>query len=118
MPTYILSLTENPNKDILCLLCAADCPVFDVFKGRTFVISSDLDQVSERTKCQNHFMVKSIDFVQCMTSEGTETLIFAFTSKTGQSGAHNRHKIFLFGFFSVRHGYLKAFYGPNFRHQT
>ena len=30
MPKYILSLTKNPNKNSLCLLCATDCPVFEV----------------------------------------------------------------------------------------
>ena len=34
-----------------------------------------------------------------MTSEGTETLILLFTSKTRQSVANNRRGIFLFGFF-------------------
>ena len=37
-----------------------------------------------------------------MTSEDTQTLILAFTSKTGQFVAHNRHGIFLFGFFCER----------------
>ena len=37
-----------------------------------------------------------------MTSEGTDALIFAFTSKTGQSVARYTHQIFLFGFFSQR----------------
>ena len=39
-------------------------------------------------------MVKLIDFVQFMVSEGTETLILAFASKTGHSVhavVHNRH---------------------------
>ena len=34
-----------------------------------------------------------------MTSDGTETLILTFTSKTGHSVGLNRHSIFLFGFF-------------------
>ena len=38
-------------------------------------------------------MIKSVDVGRFMTSEGTETLILAFTSKTGQSVAHNRHGI-------------------------
>ena len=37
-----------------------------------------------------------------MLSEGTDTLILDFTSKTGQSVAHNAHRIFLFGFFCQR----------------
>ena len=44
-------------------------------------------------------MLTSVDFGRFMTPEGIETLILAFTSKTGQYVAHNRHKIFLFGFF-------------------
>ena len=32
-------------------------------------------------------------------SEGTDMLILSFTSKTGQSVAQNRKRIFLFGFF-------------------
>ena len=31
-----------------------------------------------------------------VTSEGTDTLIFTVTSKTGQSVAHNRQNIFFF----------------------
>ena len=38
------------------------------------------------------------DFDRFMTSEGSDTLILSFTSKTGQSVAQNRQKIFLFGF--------------------
>ena len=48
-----------------------------------FVISSHLVLALERTNRRKHFMVKSIDFDRLMTSEGTETLILAFTSKTG-----------------------------------
>ena len=33
-------------------------------------------------------------FDRFMTSEGTETLVFAFTSKTGQSLTHTRDRIF------------------------
>ena len=57
---------------------------------------------SERTKSRKHFVVKSIDFDRFMTSECTKTLILAFTSKTGQSAEHTRHRIVLFGFFSGR----------------
>ena len=46
-------------------------------------------------------VLKSVDFGRFMTPEGTKTYILAFTSKTGQSVAHNRHGIFLF-YFSVR----------------
>ena len=66
-------------------------------------------------------MLKSIDFDRFMTSEGTDTLIFAYTSKTGQSVARYTHQIFLFGFFSQREDifiYINAFYRPNFKLQT
>ena len=56
-------------------------------------------------------MVKSIGFDRFMTSEGTETLIVALTSKTGQSVAHNRHKIFSFGFFYQREDIFRHFIG-------
>ena len=48
---------------------------------------------------KNKFAVKSIDFDRFMTSEGSETLILPFTSKTGQSVAQNKQKIFLFWFY-------------------
>ena len=47
-------------------------------------------------------MLKSVDFGQFMTTEGTQTVILAITLKTGQSVAHNRHGIFLFGSFCQR----------------
>ena len=56
-------------------------------------------------------MLKSIDFDRYMTSEGTDTLIFAFTSKTGQSVARYIHRIFLFGFFSQREDIFTHFIG-------
>ena len=37
-----------------------------------------------------------------MTSESTDTLSLVFTSKTVQSVAHNRHRIFLFWVFCQR----------------
>ena len=46
-----------------------------------------------------------------MTSEGTDTLIFAFTSKTGQSVACYTHRFFLFGFFSQRGDIFTHFIG-------
>ena len=46
-----------------------------------------------------------------MTSEGAKTLIFTFTSKKGQSVSHNRHRIFLFGFFCQRKDILRHFIG-------
>ena len=47
-----------------------------------------------------------------MTPEGTEALILAFTSKTGQSVVHiKRHRIFLFGFFCQREDIFGHFIG-------
>ena len=46
-------------------------------------------------------MLYSIDFDRFMTSEGTDTLILAFTSKTGQSVARYTHRFFYLDF-SVR----------------
>ena len=60
-------------------------------------------------------MLKSIDFDRFMTSEGTDALILAFTSKTGQSVARYSdsytHRIFLFGFFSQREDIFTHFKG-------
>ena len=53
-----------------------------------------------------------------MASEGTETLILAFTSKTGQSVAHNTHRIFLFRFFRQGMDMLRHFISLNFRLQS
>ena len=47
-----------------------------------------------------------------MTSEGTDALILAFTSKTGQSVARYTHRILLFGFFSQREDISTHFIGP------
>ena len=43
-------------------------------------------------------MLKSVDFGQFITLGGTETLIQAFTSETGQSVEHARHKLFYLDF--------------------
>ena len=56
-------------------------------------------------------MLKLVDFGRFMKPEGTETLILAFTSKMGQSVAHNRHRIFLFGFFCQREDIFRHFIG-------
>ena len=48
---------------------------------------------------------------QKKTTEGTDTLIFAFTSKTGQSVARYTHRIFLFEFFSQREDIFTHFIG-------
>ena len=54
-----------------------------------------------------------------MASEGTETLILAFTSKTGQSVAHTRHRIFKYRFFcqvkdTLRH-FIDLIHNPDFK---
>ena len=41
-------------------------------------------------------MLKSVDFGRFMTPEGSEMLLLALTSKTGQYLAHNRHIILSF----------------------
>ena len=46
-----------------------------------------------------------------MTSEGTDALILAFTSETGQSVADYTHRIFLFGFFNQREDIFTHFIG-------
>ena len=46
-----------------------------------------------------------------MMSEGTDALILALTSKTGQSVARYTHRIFLFGFFSQREDIFTHFIG-------
>ena len=51
------------------------------------------------------------DFDRFMTSEGTDTLILAVTSKTGQSVARYTHQIFLFGFFNQREDIFTHFIG-------
>ena len=57
------------------------------------VMSSNLILVSECTISRNHLKLNRSIFNRIITSEGTETLVLAFTSKTGQSVAHNRHRI-------------------------
>ena len=55
-------------------------------------------------------MVESIiDFDIFMTSDGTETLILAFTSKTGKYVENCRHRFFLFGFFCQSDDIFKHF---------
>ena len=58
---------------------------------------------------EKKFVIQSIDFHRFMTSEGSDTLILPFTSKTGrpeQSVALNRQKIFYFGFTSKESMYF------------
>ena len=56
-------------------------------------------------------MVKSIGFDKFITSEGTETLILAFISKTGQYVAHTRYRIFYNRFFYQVKDTLRHFIG-------
>ena len=57
-------------------------------------------------------MLKSVDFGRFMPTEGTEMLLLALNPKTGQSVAHNRHKLFLFGIFCQRDDIFRHFIGP------
>ena len=61
------------------------------------------------------FAVQSIDFDRFMTSKGSGALIFPFTSKTLQSVAQNRQKIFIcilqekkMTYFDILYSRLKA----------
>ena len=54
---------------------------------------------------------ESVNCDRFMTSEGTDTLILAFTTKTKQSVAQNKHRIFLFGFFCHREDTFGQFIG-------
>ena len=84
--------------------------VFKVF----FVPSSNLVLATESSKSMDRFVLKSVGFCRFMTSEGTETLILAFTSKTGKSIAHNRQEYFYLDFLP-ENGYMKAFQTPEFK---
>ena len=57
-----------------------------------------------------------------MTSDGSDTLFLPITSKTGQSVAQSRQKIFFFcgggGWLLVNRGHILEFYRHNFRLQT
>ena len=46
-----------------------------------------------------------------MMSEGNDTSILAFTSKTGQPVARYTHQMFLFGFFNQREDLFMHFIG-------
>ena len=54
------------------------------FKSNFFFTIVKSVLATERTKSRNRFVFKSVDFGRFMTQEDTETLILAFTSKTGQ----------------------------------
>ena len=109
-PSHILGSTENttfvhlPKKS-------------KYLKAVFFVISSNIVLASEWTTSRNQLVLQSIYFDRFMTSEGTDTLISAFTSKTGQSVARYTHRFFIRIFQSER-GYIYAFYKPNFKLHT
>ena len=95
-----------------CNICAFREEIH-AFKDWIFVSLSSLVLASEWTTNRKKFAVQSIDFDRFMTSEGIDTSILPFNSKTGQSVAQNRQKIFYVG-----RGHILAFYRPNFRLQT
>ena len=113
-PAQPSPFTRHNGKCNICILNKEN----KLFEGLFFVISSHLVLALERIKSRKHSLVKSIGFDRFMTSEGTETLILAFTSKTGQSVEHTRHRIFQNRFFLSGNGYIQAFYRLNFRIQT
>ena len=55
---------------------------------------------------QVNSLIDRFDFDRFMTSEGSYTLILPFTSKTGQSVAQNRQRIFNWGFTSKDRTYF------------
>ena len=74
-----------------------------VFGVYIFVLSSNLVLATERTKSMGRFALKSVDFGQFMSSEDTETLILALSSKTGQSDT----EYFIWNFLSENaNGYI------------
>ena len=78
-----------------CNICAFHQEIH-AFEDWIFVRLSNLVLASEWTTIRNKFH-SLID--RFMTSESGYTLILTFTSKTGQSVAQNRQKIFEFGFY-------------------
>ena len=80
-------------------------------KADFFVISSNIVLASEWTTSRIDLCYNRSIFGRFMTSEGTDALILAFTSKTGQSVARYTHRIFLFGFFNQREDIFTHFKG-------
>ena len=76
-----------------CNICAFHGEIH-AFEDWIFVRLSSLVPASEWTTNRNKIIVYPIDFDRFMTSEGSYMLILPFTSKTGQSVAQNRQKIF------------------------
>ena len=90
----ILGITSTDSQhNGKCNICAFHREI-RAFEDWIFVILSSLVLASEWTTNRNKFIVKSIDFDLIMTSQGSYTLILPFTSKTGQSVAQNRQKLF------------------------
>ena len=71
-----------------CNICILDKEIKLFEANFLHIIATRKDQKSEA------FYGKIDRFDRFMTSEGTETLIFGLTSKTGQSVVHTRHRIF------------------------
>ena len=71
----------------------------NAFEDWIFIRLSSRFLASEWTTNRRTYIVLSIDFDRFITSESRDTLILPFTSKTGQSVAQNRQKIFLFGLY-------------------
>ena len=65
-------------------------------------------------------MLLSINFDRFMTSEGTDALILAFTSKTGQPVERYTHQTFLFALFYQRKDIFMHFIGliSSLRHKV
>ena len=95
------------KRELICLVFITCNYVVSVWRGFLFLWVLGMGYVIllwhslslsliilETTKSRKHSMVKSSGFDRFMTSEGTETLILAITSKTGRSVAHTRHRIF------------------------
>ena len=80
MPKYFLSLTENPNENILWLLCSTDFPVFEM-KAK----------------------------INLFGTFWRHELIENRTILPGQFVRLDRHRIFLYVFMSEC-GYILAFY--------
>ena len=85
--------STNTQHNGKCNICAFHEEIH-AFEDRIFVRLSSPVLAFEWTTNRNKFIVQWIDFNQFMMSEGSYKLILPFTSKTGQSVAQNRQKIF------------------------
>ena len=109
--------STNSRHNGKCIICAFHEEIH-IFEDWIFVRLSSRFLSSEWTTNRNKFIVESIDFDRFMTSEGSYPLILPFTSKTGQSVAKNRQKIFIICILLGKRGCIWALYRPNFRLQT